>query len=102
MYTSQLPTYADPILDRLDPSRYIAYRHVLSAPSADSATKLFAVAVSENQRVMLGGLSVCAEGCLEQPCAEAAGLQYHVYKQFTFVRLLQAAKSTILPLQFLS
>jgi NLI interacting factor-like phosphatase len=28
VYTSQLPTYADPILDRLDPQRYIAYRHV--------------------------------------------------------------------------
>ena len=27
VYTSQLPTYADPILDRLDPQRYIAYRH---------------------------------------------------------------------------
>ena len=26
VYTNQLPTYADPILDRLDPSRYIAYR----------------------------------------------------------------------------
>lgn len=26
VYTSQLPTYADPILDRLDPNRYIAYR----------------------------------------------------------------------------
>ena len=29
MYTSQLPTYADPILDRLDPNRYIAYRRAL-------------------------------------------------------------------------
>eukprot|EP00884_Botryococcus_braunii_P014271 jgi/Botrbrau1/22845/Bobra.0065s0004.1 len=26
VYTSQLPTYADPILDRLDPNRYIQYR----------------------------------------------------------------------------
>ncbi|KAK9839681.1 hypothetical protein WJX81_005792 [Elliptochloris bilobata] len=26
VFTSQLPTYADPILDRLDPNRYIAYR----------------------------------------------------------------------------
>lgn len=26
VYTSQLPTYADPILDRLDPQRYVAYR----------------------------------------------------------------------------
>lgn len=26
VYTQALPTYADPILDRLDPSRYIVYR----------------------------------------------------------------------------
>ena len=26
IYTHALPTYADPILDRLDPSRYIVYR----------------------------------------------------------------------------
>lgn len=26
IYTDQLPTYADPILDRLDPQRYIQYR----------------------------------------------------------------------------
>lgn len=26
VYTSQLPTYADPILDRLDPQRMIQYR----------------------------------------------------------------------------
>ena len=26
VYTHQLPTYADPILDRLDPNRYISYR----------------------------------------------------------------------------
>ena len=26
VYTHALPTYADPILDRLDPSRYIVYR----------------------------------------------------------------------------
>ena len=26
MYTDQLPTYADPILDRLDPQRFIQYR----------------------------------------------------------------------------
>lgn len=26
VYTDQLPTYADPILDRLDPQRYIQYR----------------------------------------------------------------------------
>lgn len=26
LYTSQLPTYADPILDRLDPQRTIQYR----------------------------------------------------------------------------
>lgn len=26
VYTSQLPTYADPILDRLDPQRLIQYR----------------------------------------------------------------------------
>ena len=31
VYTSQLPTYADPILDRLDPNRYIAYRHAKSS-----------------------------------------------------------------------
>ena len=31
MYTRQLPTYADPILDRLDPSRYIAYRRATPA-----------------------------------------------------------------------
>ena len=28
VYTSQLPTYADPILDRLDPQRMIQYRWV--------------------------------------------------------------------------
>jgi mitochondrial import inner membrane translocase subunit TIM50 len=37
VYTSQLPTYADPILDRLDPQRYIAYRLV---PLAAHACKL--------------------------------------------------------------
>lgn len=26
VYTDQLPTYADPILDRLDPQRFIQYR----------------------------------------------------------------------------
>jgi hypothetical protein len=26
VYTSQLPTYADPVLDRLDPQRLIQYR----------------------------------------------------------------------------
>lgn len=26
VYTDQLPTYADPILDRLDPNRFIQYR----------------------------------------------------------------------------
>jgi import inner membrane translocase subunit TIM50 len=26
VYTDQLPTYADPILDRLDPQRYVQYR----------------------------------------------------------------------------
>lgn len=26
VYTSQLPTYADPVLDRLDPNRMIQYR----------------------------------------------------------------------------
>lgn len=26
IYTDQLPTYADPILDRLDPQRFIQYR----------------------------------------------------------------------------
>ena len=26
VYTNQLPTYADPILDRLDPQHYVAYR----------------------------------------------------------------------------
>ena len=26
VYTSQLPTYADPILDRLDPHRFIQFR----------------------------------------------------------------------------
>ena len=30
VYTSQLPTYADPILDRLDPQRMIQYRWVWS------------------------------------------------------------------------
>ena len=31
VYTSQLPTYADPILDRLDPQRYVAYRRASPA-----------------------------------------------------------------------
>ncbi len=26
VYTDQLPTYADPVLDRLDPQRFIQYR----------------------------------------------------------------------------
>ncbi len=58
LYTSQLPTYADPILDRLDPQRTIQYRRARSCTALSTA---WAAADWGGVQAVHRGPQVCCE-----------------------------------------
>ena len=70
VYTDQLPTYADPILDRLDPQRFIQYRLY-----RDSTQYINGKHVSHSPLVKEASLLTATPACMPaahmpQPCKE--------------------------------